>query len=917
MPDVRSFRLCCFVILLMFASDASLSLARTDLTDADGQTISPDGIHILDGSFVLDVGQVHVNVTNHGLIGSLFDSYQPFSFAPSVQWPGGSGNEYMWGGGLWVGARVDGQMTVTTGQYERELRPGPRLTDTMYEAINSHVQRPEVSARATGQRLPQPNADDDGDFSYDEDWLNGLDDDNDGQVDEDFGQIGDQMFTCTMHDDPLLDQELYPSHLPIGLQVVQRTAAWSDDAHQDIVALDFSITNTGLDVRDDVYLGFFADFEIQRRGEYAQPDDLAGFFDGVVRGENNSFYRIKMAYGLDGADEDPLPGCIGLLTVHHTTGFRGYEAPRHLTVNSFQIFSSHGQVIQDGEPVTDDDRYYVMSRNQHDPNTLPDQKGDMKVLISSGPFNNFKPNETMEYQLALVMGNGLAGALATASRAVQLARGKRFDADHDLSSGSGRLETKICLSDLPSPGHGIERLYNYRYLIMDESCTGSEPKMNYYLVSEDIMFVDEHGEYCAWVNADNCEECFRAMGEECTMANGLFWDNFEGQYFPYWSPQYFTGIYGREKRFSWIIPREYPPVSPSARVVSGNQQVEIFWDNISELDPDPDTGILDFESYRVWESLHWIRPDGVAPHQSPPHRQWSLIAEMDLINHVPGGAGYSPNDLPLGNNTGLEDYIYTPACLTDPAFDGLAEAMNEFVAADVSGAFLFRPILRMPNGAVIPGREGLIPWETYPDVLDTFFAVSTRTTEPGSGGVDKAATVYYHYLRTDLHNGFPMHVSVTATDHNTAWSDADTLILTGPGIGGEPTNSALATTPGPLGQTPQQRALMGNNIYVYPNPATREALAEFDQQPPSHDDPTGVRVMFNNLPAAKNTIRIFTASGDLVQTLNHDGYTQGGQISWNLMSRNGQEVVSGIYIYSVHSDRGEFDDYRGRFVVIR
>ena len=42
-----------------------------------------------------------------------------------------------------------------------------------------------------------------------------------------------------------------------------------------------------------------------------------------------------------------------------------------------------------------------------------------------------------------------------------------------------------------------------------------------------------------------------------------------------------------------------------------------------------------------------------------------------------------------------------------------------------------------------------------------------------------------------------------------------------------------------------------------------------------------------------------------------------GAASWNLVSRNGQEVVSGIYIYVVKSDNPAFDDFQGRFVVIR
>ena len=39
-----------------------------------------------------------------------------------------------------------------------------------------------------------------------------------------------------------------------------------------------------------------------------------------------------------------------------------------------------------------------------------------------------------------------------------------------------------------------------------------------------------------------------------------------------------------------------------------------------------------------------------------------------------------------------------------------------------------------------------------------------------------------------------------------------------------------------------------------------------------------------------------------------------GQARWNLISRNGQDVVSGIYLFTVESSRGT---ERGKFVIIR
>ena len=86
---------------------------------------------------------------------------------------------------------------------------------------------------------------------------------------------------------------------------------------------------------------------------------------------------------------------------------------------------------------------------------------------------------------------------------------------------------------------------------------------------------------------------------------------------------------------------------------------------------------------------------------------------------------------------------------------------------------------------------------------------------------------------------------------------------------------------------------------------------------PNSEDPTGVRVTFTNLPQAINTIQIFTVSGDLVQTISHSGLDGSGQASWNLMSRNGQEIVSGVYLYTVQSDDSSFEDFVGKFVVVR
>jgi hypothetical protein len=109
---------------------------------------------------------------------------------------------------------------------------------------------------------------------------------------------------------------------------------------------------------------------------------------------------------------------------------------------------------------------------------------------------------------------------------------------------------------------------------------------------------------------------------------------------------------------------------------------------------------------------------------------------------------------------------------------------------------------------------------------------------------------------------------------------------------------------------------------------------------PNATDPTGTHIDFMGLPSGRWKIRIFTVSGDLVAELHNDdavnqsirgpvtgpdnvtrpGYnrqqdsTNDGEARWDLISRNGQDVVSGIYVFVVDSSQGV---QRGKFVVIR
>ena len=101
------------------------------------------------------------------------------------------------------------------------------------------------------------------------------------------------------------------------------------------------------------------------------------------------------------------------------------------------------------------------------------------------------------------------------------------------------------------------------------------------------------------------------------------------------------------------------------------------------------------------------------------------------------------------------------------------------------------------------------------------------------------------------------------------------------------------------------------NIFV-PRPNT--AISFVWERSPVPGDPFTRHVDFFGLPRARSTIRIYTLAGDLVRTLDHDGASGNGQAPWNLISRNGQDIQSGIYLFTVDSTAGH---QVGRFVVIR
>jgi hypothetical protein len=103
-----------------------------------------------------------------------------------------------------------------------------------------------------------------------------------------------------------------------------------------------------------------------------------------------------------------------------------------------------------------------------------------------------------------------------------------------------------------------------------------------------------------------------------------------------------------------------------------------------------------------------------------------------------------------------------------------------------------------------------------------------------------------------------------------------------------------------------------DNIRVVPNPYRVTHLAE---PRPTAARPQQLRQLhFTNLPA-RCTIRVFTVSGRLVQTLNVNNSIDNGTYVWDMLTKDNLELSYGVYIYYV--DAPGVGSTTGKFAVMK
>jgi len=836
-------------------------------------------------------GNVWMKTTNIGVIGNPFTS---ISSDPSCQWPGPSGVEYLFYVGLWVGAvdptTVDParrrRVSAATEWRPRSLDPADRIY--------------EVGPDDAGGK---PYQDDDGDGQLDEDPKNGFDDDGDGQVDEDGSNFGDQGFNCVMRDDqPLaIQQATQEAHVPLGLQVRQSTFAFSGPDLRDVAYVSQEVENVSGHELDSVYVAYLVDQDVGPVSEgrffaddipepqvpqgpdptldpsdWNDPTSPNAPYKEIVSAEDPKFQGSVSGTGQvtglcpvdtifvrgftmtdDDGDGGKTPGASTFLLLDHPHDLTGTKAPPHVGFHMYNYYTPGLTFAQGGLPTNDLERYEVISSPENvDPKT--------------GLITARRPSRAGDYSSICSVGPFLhmnPGERIKVVWAMAVQKENRAYERDDRRHRYGSVISNAVAAEL-----GYLGTYQVIPLIPSPDGPGRETPLRS-APGQEYVFGDCH---------DLAQRPFPNL-RDVTSRFDTWFDL---------DCNYCTGVAGHVLRH-WVT--GHPPPNANTHLAPEDHKVLVQWDNYPEYSPDPDQNTFDFAGYRVWKASSWKRPNQeIGPDES----LWELL----------GTYYYYGATNPL-----VEKQVLGPG-------DTLIVKTSDVLVnrAWVAGNPLPR-VIPAKSVPCLPGSGGAQGAES-PGAEPCDF-VTAQKHVIASNGADSVITNYpvrkYSIGRWQLEdplvlNGFVYFYSVTAFDS----SGRGPFSLSLEGRRAALQNEAVVP------QSSFDPSMDGGRTFVVPNPYRGSASWDLA---PNATDPTGKHVDFMNLPKDWSLVRIYTLSGDLVQEIRPgdvrvDGHPQketptDQEATWNLLSRNGQDVVSGIYLFSVETQAGKRQ--QGRFVIIR
>ena len=789
----------------------------------------------------------------------------------SCIYPKNSNIVYLWVGALWIGAVVgrDTLVSCSTEDWYTTLEFWPTQEFTDQSATRDGFQYESIDE---GSAFYSPDA------------------------------HSEQDIICE-YDDSRTDPNLVAPdptdgrpHVPLGLKIRQRSMAWSYSYADDFVLFDYQIQNEGQDILKNVYMGIFIDgdvWHISRNGPEGWNDDIVGFYRTHPSRDGCGFIdTVNIAYTADN-DGDPENGAWNEKSARSVVGVKLVRTPSDSLRYSFNWwvtdysdpshdfgprrkgtptdpFRSFGERL--GTPPGDKNKYYVLRHPEFDYDLLytavdhssdgwlpPPERAvdladgfDVRYLLSFGPFE-IHPGEKLPITFAWVGGEDFH------------VNPTDFDSFNPYSPDG--YYNKLNFDKLAE---------NSRWATWVYDNPGVDTDSDGYAGKFHVCCSDS-----AQVTVDT------TIGGRDTTVTLWHYNVCDTSYYAGDGVPDFRGA--------------SPPPAPKFWIEPGVGRLRVrFNGERSELTVDKFSGTADFEGYRVY-----IARDN---RQS----SFSVVASYDRQDYnkyiwnedkLPA-PGYSLLDNPFTIDS--LRCLYGSSCsdsnFNPESFTRSAPYTHPLYPDSV---FYFEPQdYNASEFGVSTPITKVYPNQPYPSSLNVDSASADELTPEGNFKYFE-----YEYTIENLLPTVPYYVNVTAFDFGSPKSGLQALESS-------VTNGAVIAYPLESVDSVESKDL---KAYVYPNPY-RESD---DYAGHGYENRTGTLapdrshlLHFANLPRVCK-ISIYSLDGDLIKSIDHN-YPQGGpeamHESWDLITRNTQLVVSGLYYWVVASDLGT---QMGKFVVIR
>jgi len=671
-------------------------------------------------------------------------------------------------------------------------------------------------------------------------------------------------------------------HIPLHIELTDRSYGWSYGYAEDFVIFDLSLKNIGESQLKEVYFGIVIKPEVgwvARNDIFIGDDDICGFLKEYPSSDGCGFIdTLKMAWSADN-DGDPYNGefidspppyksarnatgvCFMSLpspdvtysfnwwnTVYPNTPINYDFGPRHS--DNYRDFHTGGL----GWPEGDVNKYYVLRNGEIDYDMALTSKIRAFDPVWMYPDQNIAVDESdgHEHYFLLSVGPFDLSPGASIPIVFVVTAGENFHTDPNNLSNlySGNVDayySNLDFSDLVKNANWANWIYDNPGVDTDGDGYKGEFRV---CVFDSVLDADSN-----WI----------ATAAETT------W--YKGDGVPDWKAA-------------------APPPTPKMWVTPTFKGIHIrFNGQESETTKDIFTHLNDFEGYRVYIS----RDDR--------EQSYSLLATYDIEDY--------------------DKYIWNEGKQPDPRWDLLDFPMTmQQIRCTYAGSCndsLFDPLRYRPSQPFqLPNfPESLFYWvkhewnvsefEVTSDIKKRFPGARDPTKVPADSLTSNDYTddgylkfFEYEYTIENILPTVPYYVSVTAFDFG--WPKSNL----------EPLETSITLNAQQVYPNLIDSAFGGDNkqVVVYPNPyridqkyRSRgfEGLGEEDRS-----NERLRRIHFANLPP-KCVIRIFSLDGDLVREIHHDKSPSDPTSSneeWGLVSRNGLAVVSGLYYWVVESDDG-------------